>query len=200
MHADAQGLVVAVGGGPDSGLASHPGAADSGQDRGDDLVAEGEQGADGAGGGWRDVVAAGPAGFVHELLAAELAQVISRLPDGIAVVAGDLPDPGGMLGDGEPGRGWGQGERGGQGRRIRGLFRSIPAIRLAPAWAGSGSSSSTRSGKKPISAQSRAAANRSAIPASRSMIWSKLSRLRRQRSSLALCTVASKRRTCSPLV
>jgi hypothetical protein len=107
---------VAVGGGPDSGLASHPGAADSGQDRGDDMMAEGEQGADSAGGGWRDVVAAGPAGFVHELLAAELAQVISRLPDGIAVVAGDLPDPGCMLGDGEPARGWGQGERGGQGR------------------------------------------------------------------------------------
>ena len=75
------------------------------------MVAEGEQGADGAGGGWRDVVAAGPAGFVHELLAAELAQVISRLPDGIAVVAGDLADPGGVLGGGEPARCGGQGER-----------------------------------------------------------------------------------------
>jgi hypothetical protein len=32
------------------------------------------------------------------------------------------------------------------------------------------------------------------------MIWPKLSRPRRQRSSLALCTVASKRSTCSPLV
>ena len=45
--------------------------------------------------------------------------------------------------------------------RIRGLFRSIPAIRRAPAWAGSGSSSSTPSARKPVSAQSRAAANRS---------------------------------------
>src|SRR5258708_25162993 len=58
LHADAQGLVVAVGGGPGLGFAAHPGAADSGQDRGDDMVAEGEQGADSAGGGWRDVVAA----------------------------------------------------------------------------------------------------------------------------------------------
>jgi hypothetical protein len=164
------------------------------------MVAEGEQGADGAGGGWRDVVAAGPAGFVHELLTVELAQVISRLPDGIAVVAGDLPDPVGMLGDGEPAGAGARASAAARATRIRGLFRSIPAIRRAPAWAGSGSSSSTPSGRKPISAQSRAAANRYAIPASRSMIWSKLSRLRRQRSSLALCTVASKRRTCSPLV
>jgi len=89
---------------------------------------------------------------------------------------------------------------GARAARIRGLFRSIPAIQLAPAWAGSGSSSSTPSGKKPISAQSRAAANRSAISASRVMIWSKLSRLRRHRSCLALCPVASKRSTCSPLV
>ncbi len=118
LHADAQGLVVAVGDCPDSRFASHAGVADSGQDRGDDVVAEGEQGADGAGRGWRDVVAAGPAGFVHELLVVELAQVISRLPDGVAVVAGDLLDPGGMLGDGERAQDWGQGERGGQ-RDIR---------------------------------------------------------------------------------
>jgi len=51
-----------------------------------------------------------------------------------------------------------------------------------------------------MSAQSRAAANRSAIPASRVMISAKYSRPWRQRSSLALCTVASKRSTCSPLV
>jgi hypothetical protein len=31
LHADAQGLVVAVGGGPDSGLAAHPGTADPGE-------------------------------------------------------------------------------------------------------------------------------------------------------------------------
>ena len=53
---------------------------------------------------------------------------------------------------------------------------------------------------KLMSAQSRMVANRSAIPASRVMISGKLSSPRRQRSSLVLWTVASKRRTCSPLV
>src|SRR5262249_45648804 len=41
-------------------------------------------------------------------------------------------------------------------------------------------------------------ANRSAMPASRLMISRKFSRLRRQRSCLVLCTVASKRSTCRP--
>jgi hypothetical protein len=82
-----QALVVAVDAGPVSRFTAHAEAAHSGQDRGNDIAAEGEQGADGARGGCRDVVAAGPAGFVHDLLALELAQVISRLPDGIAVVA-----------------------------------------------------------------------------------------------------------------
>jgi hypothetical protein len=79
--------VVAVDAGPVSQFTAHAEAADSSQDRGNNMAAEGEQGADGASCGWRDVVAAGPAGFVHELLAVELAQVISRLPDGIGVVA-----------------------------------------------------------------------------------------------------------------
>ena len=51
-----------------------------------------------------------------------------------------------------------------------------------------------------MSAQSRVVENRSAMPASRVMISAKFSRLRRQRSSLVLCTVASNRSTCSPLV
>ena len=41
-----------------------------------------------------------------------------------------------------------------------------------------------------MSAQSRVVANRSAIAAKRVMISGKWSRLRRQRSSLVLCTVA----------
>jgi hypothetical protein len=104
LHADAEVLVVTVDGGPDLGFAAHAGAADPGQDRCDDVVAEGEQRGDDAGAVRRDVVAAGPAGFVRELPAAELAQVVSRLPDGIAVVPGGLADPGGVLGDGEPAR------------------------------------------------------------------------------------------------
>ena len=85
-----------------------------------------------------DVAAAGPAGFVHELLAAELAQVIGGLPGGVAVVAGDLPDPGGVLGDGEPARGWGQGERGGQGRPDPRLVQVDPGDPAGPAlgWQG----------------------------------------------------------------
>jgi hypothetical protein len=48
LHADAEGFVVAVDDGPVRGFASAAGAADAGEDRGDDLVAEGEQGSDGA--------------------------------------------------------------------------------------------------------------------------------------------------------
>ena len=57
LHADAEGLVVSVDGGPVCGFAAEPGAADTGQDGADDLVAEGEQAGDGAGGGWGDLVA-----------------------------------------------------------------------------------------------------------------------------------------------
>ena len=41
LHADAQGLGVAVDGGPDFGFTAHAGAADSGEDRCDDVVAQG---------------------------------------------------------------------------------------------------------------------------------------------------------------
>ena len=50
LHADAEGFVVAVDGGPGGGFAALAGAADAGQDRGDDLVAEGQHGGDGTGG------------------------------------------------------------------------------------------------------------------------------------------------------
>jgi hypothetical protein len=76
------------------------------------VVAEGEKRCDDAGAVCRDMVAAGPAGFVDELLAAELAQVVGGLPGGVAVLPGDLADLGGVLGDGEPAGCRGQGERG----------------------------------------------------------------------------------------
>lgn len=57
MHADAEGLVVAVHASPDGGFAPHAGAADSGEDRADDLVTEGKQRGDGAGGLRGDAVA-----------------------------------------------------------------------------------------------------------------------------------------------
>src|SRR6266851_1572280 len=83
---------------------------------------------------------------------------------------------------------------------MRGLFRSMPPARTAPSRDGSGSWSRKPSAMKPTSAQSSAVANRPAMPASRVMISGKLSSPRRQRGSLVLWTVASKRRTCSPLV
>src|SRR6266568_837511 len=115
LHGDAEALVVAVDAGPVRGLASPAGAADPGQDGGDDLVAEGEQGGDGAGRLGRDVVAAGPAGLGGEVLAAELAQVVGGLPGGVAAVVGQGADLGGMLGDGESVWRGGQGQRGRQG-------------------------------------------------------------------------------------
>lgn len=96
-HANAQGLVVAVDGGPVCRFASHARAADAGEDGCDDMVAEGEQRDHGPAGVRWDVVTAGPAGFVDQLLAAELAQVVSGLPGGVAVLPGDLADPCGVL-------------------------------------------------------------------------------------------------------
>jgi len=48
------------------------------QDRGDDVVPEGEQGRYGAGGGAGQIAAAGACGFAGELLAAEFAQAAWR--------------------------------------------------------------------------------------------------------------------------
>jgi hypothetical protein len=45
--------------GPGFGLAAHAGAVDSGEDRCDDVVSQGEQGADDPGAAGRDLVAAG---------------------------------------------------------------------------------------------------------------------------------------------
>ncbi len=59
LHADTEGFVVAVDVVPVGGFASHSGAAHAGEDRADDLVAEGEQRCDGAGGLVRHVVVAG---------------------------------------------------------------------------------------------------------------------------------------------
>jgi hypothetical protein len=46
VHVDAEGLVVAVDGGPVSGFATAAGAADASEYGADDLVAQGEQGGD----------------------------------------------------------------------------------------------------------------------------------------------------------
>jgi hypothetical protein len=70
LHLGAESLVVAVDGCPGGGFTSAAGAADACEDRGDDVVAEGEQGGDGAGCLGRGVVAAGAAGLVDEVLAA----------------------------------------------------------------------------------------------------------------------------------
>jgi hypothetical protein len=112
LHVDPEGFVVSVGLGPVSGLAAASWAADAGQDRADDLVTQGEQGGDGAGGLRWDVVAARPAGLVDQVFAAELAQVVGRLPDGVVGSSGDGVHFRGEFSDGEPtGRG-GQREHG----------------------------------------------------------------------------------------
>ena len=81
LHVDADLLVVAVNVGPGGRFASPAGAADAGEDRCEDLLAQGQQGGDGARGLRFQVVAAGPAGFGDEVLAAEFAQVVGGLPE-----------------------------------------------------------------------------------------------------------------------
>ena len=53
---------------PGGGLASYPRASDAGEDGRDDLVAEGEQGGDGAGGWCWGLVAQRPAWLDDEVL------------------------------------------------------------------------------------------------------------------------------------
>ncbi len=77
-------------------------------------------------------------------------QVVCGLPGGVAVVAGDRADLGGVLGDGEPARG--RGERGGQGRPDPRLVQVDPGDLAGSGLGGTASSSSTPSGKKPMSA------------------------------------------------
>jgi len=68
---DADLFVVTVDACPLRGFASHAGAADPGEDRGDDPVTQGEQGGDRARGQGRDVVVAGSAGQGGELFGAQ---------------------------------------------------------------------------------------------------------------------------------
>jgi hypothetical protein len=58
----------------------------------------------------RDVVVACPAGFVDEVFAAEFAQVVGGLADGVAGVPGHGVDFAGEVFDGETAGGWGEGE------------------------------------------------------------------------------------------
>src|SRR5262249_34399741 len=115
LQVDAELLVVAVDSGPGLGLAALARAADASQDRGDDLVAEGEQSGDGAGGAWTQVVGAVSAGLVDQLLAADLSQVVGGLWERVGGRAGHGADLGGQLPDGEPAGSDGQGENRGQG-------------------------------------------------------------------------------------
>jgi hypothetical protein len=90
LHADGEGFVVPVNGGPVGGLAAAAGLRTPARDRCDDLVAEREHAGDGAGRVGRYVIAARPAGLRYEALAAELAQVVRAL---LGRVAGGPPWP-----------------------------------------------------------------------------------------------------------
>ena len=84
--------------------------------------------------------------------------------------------------------------------RMRCLFRSTPPMRVAPSVEPAGSWSRMPSPRNPVSTQSRAVANRSAMPASWVTISGNFSIMRPQRNSAVLCAIASNRSTRSPLV
>jgi hypothetical protein len=89
-HVGSEVFVVLVDGGQPGRDVVVPADLDAGQDRGDDVVPEGKQGRYGPGGRAGQVVAAGPAGFADELLAAAFAQVVGSL----AGVVGGVGLPG----------------------------------------------------------------------------------------------------------
>jgi len=83
VHGDAEGFVVAVDGSPAGWFASEARAANAGQDGGDDLVAKDKDSGDGASRfGWY-VIAPSVCGLGHEMVAAEFAQVVGGLADGV---------------------------------------------------------------------------------------------------------------------
>ena len=84
--------------------------------------------------------------------------------------------------------------------RVRGLLMSRPPVRVAPIWEGVGSWSRMPSGRKATSTQSSMLVNRSIIPARRATMVGNFSSTRPVCRVLVLCTIASKRSTCSPLV
>jgi hypothetical protein len=189
LHIDADSFVVAVDAGPVRGFASHAWAAHRGQDWGDDLVAEGEQGGDGARSQGRDLVAAGSAGFVDELFAPQFAQVVGRLADGVAAVI-DTVRACTLAANSATVNPLGAGASARAARsasRMRGLLRSTPPTRVAPSRTRVGSSSRMCSPRNPVSTQSRAVANRSTTPASRVTISGNFLIILPQRNSAVLC-------------
>jgi len=85
--------------------------------------------------------------------------------------------------------------------RIRGRFRSMPPTRVARICEARGSWSRVPSGMKPTSTQSMAVQKRSTMAPSRVTIsGSTRSSVRPTPRARVLCTIASKRSTCSPLV
>jgi hypothetical protein len=104
-----------------------------------------------------EVLAAGLGG---KALAAQLAQVVCALADGVVLVPVQSADPGGELGDGEAVRG-ARASAAARAARLRSLFRSVPPARAAPSREGSGSSSRVVPARKLMPAQSRVVAKRS---------------------------------------
>ena len=158
MHADAEGLVVAVDGGPMGGWATSAWDADPGEDGADDLLAEHDQGGDGAGGlGW-DVVAVPAAGFGDQVVAAEFAQVVCRLADCVVVAAGHGVDFVGEVGDAESLGEAARAVTAAKVVRVRCWSRSMPPTRVRPMVEGWGSWSRIPSGRKATSRQSNGGA------------------------------------------
>src|SRR6266540_380192 len=85
-HVSSEMFVVLVDGGQPGRDVVVPADLDAGQDRGDDVVPEGEKRRYGPGSRAGQVVAAGARGFGHELLGAEFAQIVG----GLAGVAGGV--------------------------------------------------------------------------------------------------------------
>src|SRR5512144_85880 len=103
LHVDPEGLVVVVDGAPTRGFATESGASDAGQDGCDDVVSQCEQGGDGAGGLWRDLIPPGPSGLGDQVLPADLTDVVGGLTDGVAGLPRHVVDLGCQVGDGETG-------------------------------------------------------------------------------------------------
>jgi len=85
-HPDAEGVVVAVDSGSGFRWPAWRWAAEAGEDRRDDLVAEGGDARNDAGRFRADAVTAGASGLLDEIFAAEFPQIVGGLPDGVVVL------------------------------------------------------------------------------------------------------------------
>lgn len=171
---------------------------DVGQDRGDEVVPEGDQRRYGPGGRAGQIVAACARGFGHELLGAEFAQIVHGLAGVVGGQHGSTRSWRGLwrsTGYGEPAGRRGEGEHGRQRGADPGLVHIDAADPAGAHLCGQRQPIQRAAGEEADIDAGQGGANRWHVSASRATISGKRSTTQPQPSCLVLQLIASNRRT-----